>query len=864
MMRKKWGRMRRLAGLTGTLMSVWYASASHGESYFNPAFLAEDVSAVADLSRFEKGQQQAAGDYRVDLWRNNDFIATQDIRFTNVDPTAQQPSDRVKSGGLEPCIDTDWLKRLGLNMRAYPELEQFEQGACIPLASAIPGAEVAFDFSRLRLDISLPQSAMVNRARGDIPADEWDEGIPAILFNYSATGSHGSADDSYYFNLLSGLNLGEWRLRNNGAWRYASGDNYHTNRWQNISTSASRIIVPLKSSLVMGDSNTGNDIFDSLGFRGARLYSVDSMYPDSQQGYAPVIRGIARTYARVVVRQNGFVIYQGPVSPGAFAIDDLNATSSSGDLNVTIEESDGSQQNYTVPYSTVPMLQREGRWKYDLVAGDFRSGNGQQSRPFFTQGTLIAGLPQGYTLYGGSQLAERYSAFALGAGKNLGGWGALSLDVTHADSQLADDSKHTGQSLRFLYAKSLNEYGTTVQLLGYRYSTRGFYTLDEVAYRNMEGYEYTQQEEGTLQKEPVVISYHNLRHSKKGRFQASITQSLGDYGSLFLSGNQQTYWGSDETNAWYQVGYSSGWRDLSYSLSWSQSQSTGLADSNRMMAFNLSVPFHALMGNARSRNTALGRAHATAASSHGSGGQNTWRTGIGGTLLEGRNLSYSVMQGYSNEGGNTGSAGATWQGTYGTLGLGYNYDRDQHQYNWQLAGGLVGHADGITLSQPLGDTNVLVKAPGASGVRVDNQTGVRTDWRGYAVMPYATVYRHNRVALDINSMDEYTEIENNVSTVVPTQGALVRADFQPRIGRRVLMTLKQSDRPVPFGAIVREESGGLLGMVGEDGQTYLSGMPPEGTLFIQWGNKEETQCRTRYVLPQDSVAQVLVMTTTCS
>jgi outer membrane usher protein FimD/PapC len=36
---------------------------------------------------------------------------------------------------------------------------------------------------------------------------------------------------------------------------------------------------------------------------------------------------------------------------------------------VTVEEKDGSQQRYTVPYSTVPLLQREGRWKYDLVAG---------------------------------------------------------------------------------------------------------------------------------------------------------------------------------------------------------------------------------------------------------------------------------------------------------------------------------------------------------------------------------------------------------------------------------------------------------------------------------------------------------------
>ncbi|MHC3038385.1 fimbrial protein, partial [Klebsiella pneumoniae] len=167
--------------------------------------------------------------------------------------------------------------------------------------------------------------------------------------------------------------------------------------------------------------------------------------------YAPTVRGIARTAAKLTIRQNGYVIYQSYVSPGAFSITDLNPTSSSGDLEVTVDEKDGSQQRYTVPYSTVPLLQREGRFNYDVVAGDFRSGNSQQSSPFFFQGTLIAGLPEGYTAYGGTQLASRYTAVVLGTGRNLGDWGAVSVDLTHARSQLADDSTHQGQSLRFLY-----------------------------------------------------------------------------------------------------------------------------------------------------------------------------------------------------------------------------------------------------------------------------------------------------------------------------------------------------------------------------------------------------------------------------
>ncbi len=38
--------------------------------------------------------------------------------------------------------------------------------------------------------------------------------------------------------------------------------------------------------------------------------------------YAPVVRGIAETNARIEVRQNEQLIYSSTVSPGSFVIDD--------------------------------------------------------------------------------------------------------------------------------------------------------------------------------------------------------------------------------------------------------------------------------------------------------------------------------------------------------------------------------------------------------------------------------------------------------------------------------------------------------------------------------------------------------------
>lgn len=119
----------------------------------------------------------------------------------------------------------------------------------------------------------------------------------------------------------------------------------------------------------------------------------------------------------VVVRQNGYQIYQTYVAPGAFAITDMYPTGGAGDLDVTIVESDGSEQHFTLPFASLPVLQREGRLKYALTAGQYRSYDRSVENTPFGVVTAIYGLPQGYTLYGGLQASAKYQALSLGVGK---------------------------------------------------------------------------------------------------------------------------------------------------------------------------------------------------------------------------------------------------------------------------------------------------------------------------------------------------------------------------------------------------------------------------------------------------------------
>lgn len=335
--------------------------------YFNPALLGIDGPGkdISDLSAFEEGVGQMPGTYRVDVLVNQTLTGTHDIEFSMQKDSHGQTS-------LQPCISMEMLRDFGVRTEQFPQLTG--ENHCANLA-AIPNAATQFVFNKQQLLLSIPQAAMNNQARGYVAPERLDEGINALLLNYSFTGGNTQArhsdmtdSDSYYLNLRPGLNIGPWRVRNYSTWsRNTSGDNTQNN-WDSAYTYAQRNIIALKSQLTLGESNSPSDLFDSVPFRGAQLASDDDMLPDSLRGYAPVVRGIARTNAQVIIKQNGYTIYQSYVSPGAFEITDMYPTGSSGDLDVTIKEADGSEQHQLVPFASLPVLQREGRLKYSLTA----------------------------------------------------------------------------------------------------------------------------------------------------------------------------------------------------------------------------------------------------------------------------------------------------------------------------------------------------------------------------------------------------------------------------------------------------------------------------------------------------------------
>ncbi|EMH4163337.1 fimbrial biogenesis usher protein [Pluralibacter gergoviae] len=843
------------AKLPVTLCIVLSAGGTHAKLYFNPRFLADDPAAVADLSGFESGQEVPPGTYRVDIYMNDGFITTRDVTFNLSD----------NSQGLTPCLTSEQLSDMGVNTKLIDGVNTHSPDACIKLDDQIKEATINFDVGLQRLYLTVPQAFMGNMARGYIPPEKWDNGISAGLLNYNLTGnnvhnSNGSSSNYAYLNLQSGLNLGAWRLRDNTTWSYSSGggSSSNENKWQHVNAWLERDITSLRSRLTLGDSYTSGDIFDGINFRGAQLASDDNMLPDSQKGFAPVIHGIARGTAQVSIKQNGYEIYQSTVPPGPFTINDLYSAGNGGDLQVTIKENDGTSQVFSVPWSTVPVLQREGHTRYTLTAGEYRSGNDQQVKPVFFQSSVLHGFSAGWTVYGGSQLANRYRAFNIGVGKNMGDFGAVSLDITQANATLPDDSVHQGQSLRFLYNKSLNEIGTNIQLVGYRYSTEGYYSFTDTTYKRMNGYNLQTQDE-IIQVKPTFTDYYNLTYNKRGKVQVSVTQQLGSTATLYLSGSNQTYWSTGKTDQQLQAGLNAAIDDINWTLSYSLTKNAWQQERDQMLAVNINIPFsHWLRSDSKS---IWRHASASYSMSHDLNGRMTNLAGLYGTLLEDNNLSYSMQTGYASggegESSGTGYAALNYRGSYGNTNVGYSYSDSFKQLYYGVSGGILAHANGVTFSQPLSDTVVLVKAPGAGGVKVENQTGVRTDWRGYAILPYATEYRENRVALDTNTLADNVDLDDAVVSVVPTHGAIVRADFNAHVGVKLLMTLTRNSKPVPFGALVTSDSNQNGSIVADNGQVYLSGMPLSGKVQVKWGEGADASCVASYRLPEKSQLQAL-------
>jgi len=740
------------------------------------------------------------------------------------------------NSALIPQFTKAELAELGVKVDAVAALQPLDDNAPVgDISEYIPGARYDFSPDTQVLQLRIPQQFRNTRLSGETNPANWDDGLPAIWSSYYVSGSHQQTDaDSSRANwasLDSGVNIGPWRFRNTSNWGSDTG-------WQSINTTLERDVKRLRSQFRAGQTSTNGELFDSVQMTGVTLETDTAMSPSGLQGFAPVVRGIANSDAKVTVKQNGYTIYQTNVSAGPFELRDLSQVTAGADLEVTVEEADGTQRSFIQASSSVPIMQREGALKYSVSAGKYRDVN-HGEEPAFGQATLIYGLPFGTTVYGGVLGASMYRAGLIGVGADLHRLGSFSLDLTQAQTAFADTrGKATGQSWRAQYAKDFPATDTTLTLASYRYSTSGFYTFQEALDQRNGGYDGND-----------MYSYRNA-YNRRSRLQLNVSQSLNGWGSVYANAWQQNYWGMSGRERSVSLGYSSSWHGANWSVNYSLTKTPSTRD-DRQFSLSLNIPLSRF----------LPEAWATYNLTSSKTGTATHQVGINGSLLEDNNLTYNLQQNYTRDNvGNGAYLSSRYRASMGDFSTSYSYQKNSKQWGYSAQGSVVGHSHGVTLGRSVQDAFAVVHITDGDNVKVESAQGIYTDAWGNAIVPTLTPYRRNTVTVNTHGRGDI-DIQDAAVDTIPTRGAVVAADFSARAGKRALLTLTHHHGVVPFGAVLSME--GMTAIVGEGGEVYVTGLKGTQAFTVQWGDTPEARCAGRVSVPQKMDTALLMTSVSC-
>ncbi|HFJ2022038.1 TPA: fimbrial outer membrane usher protein StdB [Salmonella enterica] len=809
-------KLTRLAILLTLTFSVLKSQATE----FNASLLDSGNLSNVDLTAFSREGYVAPGNYILDIWLNDQSVRE------------QFPVRVVQAEGSETavaCVTPEIVGMLGLKNDIVHGLKTIPgtgDGQCMELRTS--DSRVQYSAEKQRLTFIIPQAWMEYQDPNWVPPARWGDGVTAALLDYNLMANRymphqGDTATSYSLYGTAGFNLGAWRLRSDYQYnRYDIGNGSVQSDFYLPQTYLFRALPSLRSKLTLGQTYLSSAIFDSFRFAGVTMASDERMLPPSLQGYAPQISGIANSNAQVTVSQNGRILYQTRVSPGPFVLPDLSQNIS-GNLDVTVRESDGSVRTWQVNTASVPFMARQGQVRYKVAAGRPLYGgshNNSTASPDFLLGEATWGVFNSTSLYGGVIASTGdYQSVALGAAQNMGILGAVSADVTRSDARLPHGQNQSGYSYRINYAKTFDKTGSTLAFVGYRFSDRHYLSMPEYLQRRA-----SDGGDAWHEKQSYTITY---------------SQSIPVLNmSASLSASRLNYWDTTSNNNYmlslnkvFSLGSLKG---ISGSVSFARNQYTGGGSQNQVYA-SVSIPW----GDNRQVSYSVQK------DNRGSMQQNinysdfhnpdtSWNISAGHNRYDSGSDSRFSGSIQSRLPWGQAAADATLQpGQYRSLGV-----------SWY--GSLTATAHGAAFSQSMAgsEPRMMIDTGDVSGVPVNGNSGV-TNRFGIAVVSAGSSYRRSDISVDVADLPEDVDVRNSVISQVLTEGAVGYRKVDASQGEQVLGHIRLADgKSPPFGAqVVSGKNGRTAGMVGDDGLAYLTGVSEEDRLDLEVSWNGRAQCR---------------------
>jgi outer membrane usher protein PapC len=826
------GKIARLQSLglcislaLGTPMTVVYAA---DEIQFNTDVLDVSDRKNIDLTQFSRGGYIMPGTYGMVIHVNKSDLSEQQVSF-------YPPED--DANGSWACLTRALVSQLGFKEQTLSKLNWWHNNECLDPHS-VQGMDVRGDLATSSLYLNIPQAFLEYTDENWDPPSRWDEGIPGLLLDYNVNGrsQQQQRDGSKSYNLsgngTTGANVGAWRLR--ADWQvnldHQTGSGQPTNtRFDWSRYYAYRAISSLRSKLTLGENYLDSGMFDSFRFSGVSLTSDDNMLPPNLRGYAPEVVGVAKTNAKVTISQQGRVLYETTVAAGPFRIQDIN-DAVSGQLDVRVEEQDGSVQVFTINTSNIPYLTRPGSVRFKLATGRPSDWQHRSQGPYFGTGEFSWGVSNGWSLYGGALLGGDYNALSVGVGRDLMALGAISFDTTESRARLPNnEGTLSGGSYRLSYSKNFDEYDSQVTFAGYRFSEQDFMSMSEFLDARQYG---TRTGNG---KEMYTITFN--KHFRE----------LGL--SSYLNYSHETYW-DRPVNDRYTLTLSryfdlGRFRNLSLSLSAYRNAFNGIKDDGAYLS--LSVPWGDK--STVSYNTTVNRSDTT----HGVSYYDQIDERSNYQISAGTSRSGGSASGYYNRNGDIArvSANASYQeNRYSAVGL-------------TAQGGMTITPEGGALHRAgmIGGTRMLIDTQGVTNVPVKGFGSIsRTNVWGKAVIGDVNSYYRNNASIDLNQLGNNAEATKSVVQATLTEGAIGYRKFDVIAGEKAMAVIKLADgSEPPFGATVINARNQQTGIINDEGSVYLSGINPGDTMTVHWNGSARCEVRMPTPLPVEMLMNTLLL-----
>lgn len=708
-----------------------------------------------DIEEFFNGSRVLPGDYTLDVKLNDEVIGRAKLEVRDDDKESF-------------CLKDDWLSNLGviINQEFYKKYYNTKKD-CYEIGNE-KNSTVALDNGSQVFSLYMPQAAYIKK---DNIEHEWDYGDTGFNLNYDAYLNKNDENSTIYGNMEGNVNLDKWVL-------YGRGYKYEHDNFTTKDINLSRAIKSLEGDLIIGETYTSSSLMDSVSFYGVQLRSNNAMTPERRTDYSPVINGIAKSNARVTIKQNGVVLHSQMVPPGPFNISGIKGIRS-GELLMTVTEEDGSEQQTRIPVTLISNLLSPGRYNYDFAIGNKEAT--WDPNNIFAYGSIDYGFDY-LTLNASLLFDKNYGNAGVGGVTSLGNLGALSIsgNVSRAKSQSETEQ---GYSTSVNYSKNVGTNGN-LQIIGYRFSSEGYTPY-------------------------ATFDYKAKRKDKKDkeRYEVTLTQQFPELGGFFsASGWRNVYWEGD-ISLGANASYTQNFGAVNLSLNGSYSRSNG-EKPDYMLGLNINVPFS---HNERRYYTNSGMAY-----NRNSGV--SFNAGVSENLTTNFNYNVNATKSRDNEGL---SLTTNYTSSMFRTSASVSKNRNSTNASAQIGGAIIGVKDGGVMLTSMSNASVaVVQMEGMSGYEFTN--GVESDWRGRVAYPL-TAYMDNSIRISSDKLPTNIELTENVANIVPTKRAIKLHKVKYKdMSRYVLKVYDKNGFVIPMGTVAKNSKGEVISFVNNNGISILN------------------------------------------